>query len=104
MSGANKVRGEASFQAGDTALLLRPSFAALVAAEDELGPLFALVERAADGRLGIGEMASLLFHCAADRPVELTRERIGEAIVEGGLAKATPVLRVLLTQILQGRV
>lgn len=104
MNAANPVRGEASFEVGGAALLLRPSFAALVAAEQELGPLFALVERAAEGRLGIGEMASLFFHCAADRPDSLTRERIGEAIAEGGLAKATPALRVLLTQILQGRI
>jgi hypothetical protein len=105
MSGrANPARGEAGFTVGGAPVLLRPSFAALVAAEAELGPLFALVERAADGRLGIGEMASLFFHCAADRPEGLTRERIGQAIAEGGLAKATPALRVLLTQILQGRV
>jgi hypothetical protein len=49
-------------------------------------------------------MASLFFHCAAELPDGLTRERIGQAIAEGGLAKAAPVLRVLLTQILQGRV
>lgn len=105
MSGdANPARGEAGFTVGGAPILLRPSFAALVAAEAELGPLFALVERAADGRLGIGEMASLFFHCAADRPEGLTRERIGQAIAEAGLAKATPALRVLLTQILQGRV
>ena len=104
MSGANKARGEACFEVGGMPLLLRPSFAALVAAEEELGPLFALVERAAEGRLGIGEMAALFFHCVADRPTGLTRERIGQAIVEGGLAAATPALRTLLTQILQGRV
>ena len=105
MSGtANPARGEAGFTVGGEPILLRPSFAALVAAEAELGPLFALVERAAEGRLGIGEMASLFFHCATDRPERLTRERIGQAIAEGGLAKATPALRVLLTQILQGRI
>ena len=101
---ANPARGEAAFTVGGESILLRPSFAALVAAEQELGPLFALVERAAEGRLGIGEMASLFFHCAADRPEGVTRERIGQAIAENGLAKATPTLRVLLTQILQGRV
>jgi len=101
---ANPVRGETSILVGGAPLLLRPSFAALVAAEQELGPLFALVERAADRRLGIGEMAALFFHCAADPPDALTRERIGQAIAEMGLAKATPALRVLLTQILQGRV
>ena len=104
MSGANPKRGEASFTVGGELVLLRPSFAALVAAEEELGPLFALVERAAEGRLGLAEMASLLFHCAADLPDGVTRERIGQAIAERGLAKATPVLRTLLTQILQGRV
>lgn len=104
MSAANPARGEASFAVAGTELLLRPSFAALVAAEAELGPLFALVERAADGQLGIAEMASLFFHCAAEHPDGVTRDRIGQAIAEGGLAKATPVLRVLLTQILQGRV
>lgn len=104
MSAANPARGEASLQVGGEPILLRPSFAALVAAEAELGPLFALVERAADGRLGIGEMASLFFHCAAERPEGVTRERIGQAIAERGLAKTTPALRMLLTQILQGRV
>lgn len=103
-SGANPARGEASLEVGGAPLVLRPSFAALVAAEQELGPLFALVERAAEGRLGLGEMASLFFHCAADRPESVTRERIGQSIAEAGLAGVTPALRTLLTQILQGRV
>ena len=101
---ANPVRGEASLMVGGAPIMLRPTFAALVAAEQELGPLFALVERAAEGRLGIGEIAGLFFHCAADRPDDMTRDRIGQAIAETGLAGTAPVLRVLLTQILQGRV
>lgn len=101
---ANPVRGEASLMVGSARIVLRPTFAALVAAEQELGPLFALVERAAEGRLGIGEMAGLFFHCAADRPDDMTRERIGQAIAATGLAGTAPALRVLLTQILQGRV
>ncbi len=100
---ANPARGEARLVVGGEALLLRPSFAALVAAEDELGPLFALVERAAKGRLKLGEVASLFWHCVAGRPAHLTRERIGEALAEQGLAKTTPALKLLLTQILQGR-
>ncbi|MBL9069337.1 MAG: gene transfer agent family protein [Sphingopyxis sp.] len=104
MSGAaNALRGEAELCVGDAVHVLRPSFAALVAAEDELGPLFALVERAADGRLALGEMAALFWHCVQGRPAALTREAIGEALVKGGLAAATPALRVLLGQILQGR-
>ena len=100
----NPARGEAALNIGGARLTLRPSFEALVAAEEELGPLFALVERAAEGRLTLGETANLFWHCLAERPEGCTRQRIGEAIAEAGLAKTTPVLRVLLSQILQGRV
>ena len=102
-AGANPARGEAALVVGGLALVLRPSFEALVAAEEELGPLFALVERAAAGGLKLGEMAGLFWHCLRDRPPGLTRERIGAAIAEAGLAKATPVLKALLRQILDGR-
>lgn len=103
MPPANALRGEAGLQVGDARLVLHPSFAALVAAEAELGPLFALVERAADGRLALGELATLFWHCIRDRPQELTREAVGEALVAAGLAAVTPALRVLIGQILQGR-
>ena len=84
-------------------MVLRPSFAALVAAEQELGPLFALVERAAEGRLALGELVALFWHCLRERPDGLTRDAFGEAVTAGGLAAATPGLRVLLGQILSGR-
>lgn len=101
---ANPARGEASLTVGGETLLIRPSFEALVAAEEELGPLFGLVERAAAGGLKLSEMAALFWHCIADRRESYTRERIGQALAELGLARATPVLKLLLTQILQGRV
>ena len=101
---ANPARGEAALEMGGAALLLRPSFEALVAAEEELGPLFDLVERAAEGRLKLGEMAALFWHCIAERPEGCTRERVGAALAEMGLARTTPVLKAVLTQILQGRV
>ncbi|OHD04444.1 gene transfer agent family protein [Sphingopyxis sp. RIFCSPHIGHO2_12_FULL_65_19] len=103
MSAANGLRGEAELRVGGQLLVLRPSFAALVAAESELGPLFALVERAADGRLALGELATLFWHCVKDRPDMLTREAVGEAVVTQGLAAVSPALRALLGQILQGR-
>ena len=103
MTSANPHRGEASLSVGGETLVLRPTFAALVAAEEELGPLFALVERAADGRLSLREVAALFDHVSADRPKAIDRQRIGEAIVAAGLAQVTPALRVLLGQILQGR-
>lgn len=100
---ANPLRGEAELRVGGAVHVLRPSFAALVAAEEELGPLFALVERAADGRLALGELTALFWHCVRDRPDTLTRAALGEAVVAAGLSSVTPALRVLLGQILQGR-
>lgn len=99
---ANPARGEAMLQLKNAAVMLRPSFAALVAAEEELGPLFALVERAADGRLKLSEMVALFWHCLVDRDGVL-RSDFGEAVMARGLAEATPVLKILLRQILQGR-
>ena len=103
MSGPNPHRGEAGLEVGGEVLVLRPSFSALVAAEEELGSLFTLVERAAEGRLRLEEIAALFDHLSRGRAVGVTRERIGEAIVEKGLAGVTPVLRGVLAQILQGR-
>lgn len=98
MSGANPARGEAMV-AGH---MLRPSFTALVAAEEELGPLFALVERAAAGELRLAELVALFWHCLADR-TGLLRSDFGDAVLAGGLANATPALKTVLAQILSGR-
>ena len=87
---------------GGAAFLLRPSFAALVTAENELGSLFALVERAASQGLMLSEIVALFWHCLVARD-ELTREALGEAIVAQGLSGVTPALKTLLRQILMGQ-
>ncbi|MBO9499861.1 MAG: gene transfer agent family protein [Novosphingobium sp.] len=98
----NALRGEAALSVAGRERVLRPTFAALVAAEDELGPLFALVERAGAGQLRLAELAALFWHCLGERE-ELSREQIGEAVLATGLAGCAPALRGLLGQILQGR-
>lgn len=103
MSGANALRGEVALMLEDRALVVRPSFTALVAAEAEVGPLFALVEKAADGALGLSDMAALIWHCLAERPEGWTRDDLGEALLADGLAKQMPVMRQIFRQILQGR-
>lgn len=85
-----------------TRLILRPSFAALIAAEEDLGSLFDLVERAASGRLKLGEIAILFWHCVRDRPACLTQEKLGAGIAALGLTGVTPALKILLKQILSG--
>ncbi len=99
---ANPVRGEATIRVNGEALVLRPSFAALVAAEGEVGSLFALVERAAAGRLRLSELVALLWHCLRD-PAPMGREAFAEGVTAGGLVAATPALKVLIAQILAGR-
>jgi hypothetical protein len=103
VTSANTHRGEASIEVGGETLLLRPSFSALVAAEEELGSLFELVERAAEGALKLNQIVALFDHLSRGRPKAITRERIGEAVVEKGLVAITPTLKLVLTQILQGR-
>jgi hypothetical protein len=100
--GANPARGEASFRIGDAAYVVRPSFAALVATEVELGPLLALVDRAAEGRLALAEMVALLWHCLHDRPANLSRDALGEALLDHGVGAALPALRMILRQMLSG--
>ena len=59
----NALRGEAQFELGGRQFLLRPSFENLVAAEEEIGSLFALVDRASDGALTLSEVTALVWHC-----------------------------------------
>ncbi|EDL49053.1 gene transfer agent family protein [Erythrobacter sp. SD-21] len=99
---ANTTRGEAAIHVEGREVLLRPSFDALVRAEEELGSLFALVERAGESQFRLGEIAALFWHCLA-QPGLVTREEIGEAVLAMGLAKAAHPLKLLLTQILRGR-
>lgn len=98
---ANPERGEAVLHVLGVARLLRPTFTALIAAEDELGPLFALVERAAAGQLRVSEMAALFWHCLADRDA-VSRAAVGDAVAAQGLAECAKPLRTLIAQILQG--
>lgn len=99
---ANPLRGEAELVLDGRPVRLRPTFGRLVAAEAELGPLFALVDRAAEGRLGLEELAGLLWHCL-DKEPRPDRAAFGEALVAAGLAAALAPARTMLAQILKGR-
>lgn len=98
---ANPERGEAVLHVLGVARLLRPTFTALITAEDELGPLFALVERAAAGNLRLSEMTALFWHCLTDQDA-VSRAAVGDAVAAQGLAQCAKPLRTLITQILQG--
>jgi len=88
---ANRVRGEATLCIGGRDHL----------AEEELGPLFDLVERAGEGKLRLAEIVALFWHCLADRE-RIGRKEVGEAVMAQGLAASAKPLRVLLGEILKG--
>ena len=98
---SNPVRGEACLPVAGRRVLLRPSFEALVAAEEELGPLFGLVERAGQGGLRLTEIAALFWHCT-DPAARPSREEVGAAVLAIGLAEASKPLKALLGEILRG--
>lgn len=99
---ANPHRGEAEIQIDGKVHKLRPSFEALVAAEQDVGSLFRLVERASEGALTLSEITDLLWHClqVENRP---SREDVGKAVLTIGLVGATAPIRIILAQVLQGQ-
>lgn len=99
---ANALRGEASLNIAGKPVLIRPTFEALLAAEEELGSLFGVMERAASGSLRLGEIVALFDHLSASRPSQIGRNEIGAAVASQGLAAVTPILRIVLSQILKG--
>ncbi len=99
MTAANPLRGETLLALGDRTLLLRPSFAALVAAEAEVGSLFALLARAGAGDVRLSDMAALLWHCTVE-PAD-TREAFGEALLAAGPSAALPAYRAILSAAFQ---
>lgn len=99
---ANPARGEVALALATAVLALRPTYSALIAAEGELGSLFALIERAGAGNATLGEINALLWHCIKDRPADLTRDAFGDALLGAGLVNATGAFRAVLETALGG--
>lgn len=99
---ANYGRGEAQLMIDDRAYIIRPSFTALAAAEDEIGSLFDFVERAANGKALLGEVVALFWHCLIDTQ-DMNRGQFSEHLAAMGMVGLTPILKVILRQILQGQ-
>lgn len=97
---ANPVRGEVALRLAGGAVVLRPSFAALVAAEEEAGALGTLLERAAAGDVRLRDMAALFWACADPPPGD--RAAFEAALVAEGLAALLPAYRALLARVFAG--
>ena len=101
MSGAaNPLRGEVALVLGEEALLLRPSFSALVAAEAELGSLFRLLERAGEGDTRLADMAGLFWHCLS--PPQGERADFEARLLRAGPSALLRPYRALMAAIFGG--
>lgn len=100
MRAANALRGEVALVLDGVEWRLRPSFEALVAAEAELGSLFALIERAGLGDVRLGEMAALFWHCLAERDQE--RKAFEAMLASAGMSVLLGTYRTLLARMFGG--
>ena len=109
-SPANANRGEHALTLGRKTYRLRPSYAAIVAIEEELGRSATELLRAANGMAltfsELGVIAAELIRAGAEEADEMTRnvsaERIGEMIFEEGRASADIALTVALAAAVSG--
>ncbi|VAW03656.1 hypothetical protein MNBD_ALPHA01-2096 [hydrothermal vent metagenome] len=78
---------------------LKPTFQAIMDIEERLGGIIGLAVRAADGDFGLKEMTVIIWATMEDR---INFEQVGKLILSEGIAKASPVVRDLLTLCLVG--
>ncbi len=103
MRDANIVRGEVGLSLPSGACVLRPTFSSLVAAEEEVGSLLALLDRAGCGDVRLGDIGPLFWH-ALRRPVPWVDRGLFEAeLVDVGLKALIPAYRQLLASVFGGR-
>ncbi len=95
---ANAERGEVMLGS----FVLRPSYAALVSAEAEIGSLFALFERTSAGAVTLSDMICLMWHCVVSADAKLMRAEFSEICLAHGIAAVTPAYRALIEAALAG--
>ena len=97
----NAHRGEVMLVLGADKIILRPTFAALAAIEQQTNKsLIVLVRGLADGDFRLGELVSIIKATAVS-PTDLPPE-IADAIVATGIMAVLETCLVLLVQALRG--
>jgi hypothetical protein len=93
------VRGEVSLRLPSAERVLRPTFAALVAAETEVGSLLGLLDRAGAGDLRLGDMGPLFWHSLMPGDHACDRAAFEAELLQVGLAGLVGPYRQLLAAI-----
>ncbi len=102
MTAANLARGEVGLSLPSGACVLRPTFSSLVSAEEEVGSLLALLDRAGCGDVRLGDIGPFFWH-ALRRPVPWPdRAQFEAELVDVGLKALLPPYRQLLAAVFGG--
>ena len=90
---ANKARGEVTLELGGESYVLVPSIAAIIEIENEIDSnLFEIGRRLESAEISASDLIDFARACATQAGYQVTRERLGEAIVEAGAQQAITVL------------
>ncbi len=92
-------RNSVMISLGGAEYRLKPTFQAIMDIEERLGGIIGLALKAADGDFGLKEMTVIVWATMEDR---INFEQVGKLILSEGIAKASPVVRDLLTLCLVG--
>jgi hypothetical protein len=90
------VRGEVALSLPSGERVLRPTFAALVAAEGEIGSLLAVLDRAGAGDLRLGDLGPLFWHALVAETWEGDRAAFEAELLQVGVAGLMGPYRALL--------
>ena len=90
---ANRKRGEVTLELGGESYLLVPSIEAIIEIENEIDTtLFEIGRRLESAEISASDLIDFAQACATQAGYEVTRERLGEAIVEAGAHKVITAL------------
>lgn len=106
---ANSLKGEVEIRLGGERFVMRPSFAAIMAIEADLGGVVPLARRAARGDFGLRDLTVIVreglnAHARAAGVKPFDADRVGAMILAEGIANVAGPVRDFLTAVLSGRV
>lgn len=98
----NPLKGEVEIVLGAERRIMRPTFAAIMEIEGELGGVVPLARRAAKGEFGLRDLAVVIHAGLNGAGGEETLEDVGQHVLEIGVANVTAPVRDFLTNVLNG--
>lgn len=100
---ANPLKGEVEITFGTARHVMRPSFAAIMAIEAELGGVVPLARRAARGDFGLRDLTVIVrAGLNAARGPRFDEAEVGAMILTEGMAHVAGPVRDFLTAVLSG--